>query len=248
MKHSGTRPLAALAALLSLGPLGAAHASVANGSFESGLSAWSTLGDVSAQAAVGPVLAPEGASQLALTTASSLFEDDLAGTGAFNLSGTDTAPAGGALEAFVGLAPGALDPDPGNAVQAFEGSAVSQAFTAAAGQTLSFRFNFLSNDTLPGDYGFVVIDGTMFKLADTTAVSAPAGSWAQQTGYGVFSHAFASAGTHMLAFGVVDVGDFSGSSALLVDAVQVSAVPEPETHALMLLGLGAVVAAARRRR
>lgn len=245
MKHIRKHSLAAIAALL---PLGAAHAAVVNGSFESGLAGWSTLGDASAQAAVGSVGAPHGAAQLALTTASSLFDDDLAGVGAFNLSGTDTALAGGSLEAFVGLTPGGLDPDPANAVQAFEGSAVLQTFTASAGETLSFRFNFLSNDTLPGDYGFIVIDGVLFKLADATWLSAPAGSWSQQSGHGVFNHVFASAGTHLLAFGVVDVGDFSASSALLVDAVQVSAVPEPQTYALMLIGLAAMGAAARRRR
>ena len=243
MKHIRIRTLAALAALL---PLGAANAAVVNGSFEAGLAGWATLGDVSTQAAVGSVGSPDGAAQLALTTASSVFDDDLAGVGAFNLSGTDTASAGGNLETFVGLVPGDLDPDPFNAVQAYEGSAVSQTFIASAGQTLSFRFNFLSNDTLPGDFGFVVVDGAMFKLADTTWLSAPAGTWSQQSGYGLFTHVFSSAGPHTLAFGVADVGDFNASSALLIDAVQVSAVPEPKTYALMLAGL-ALVALRRRR-
>ena len=242
MKHYAIHTLAALAALL---PLGAANAAVVNGSFESGLAGWSMLGDASTQATVGSVGAIDGAAQLSLTTASLLFDDDLAGVGAFNLSATDTAAAGGTLEGFVGLAPGALDPDPLNAVQAYEGSAVSQSFTASAGQTLSFRFNFLSKDTLPGDFGFVVIDGAMFKLADTTWLSAPAGRWTQQTGYGLFTHVFSTGGPHTLAFGVVDVGDFNASSALLIDTVQVSAVPEPGTYALMLGGL---VALALRRR
>lgn len=228
-------------AAAALAPLGAAQAAVVNGSFESGLLGWSTLGDVSVQAMVGSVGAAQGAAQLALTTASLAYADDApSGAGAFNLSGVDTAPAGGALEVFAGLVAGGLDPDPANAVQAFEGSAARQAFHASAGEVLSLRFDFLTNDALAGDYAFVAIDGTLFKLADRSGAAAAAGAWAWHTGYGSFSHRFTSSGVHTLAFGVVDVGDFIASSALLVDAVHVGAVPEAETYALMLLGLGAM--------
>jgi hypothetical protein len=203
----------------------AARAGIVNGSFESGLAGWNTFGDAAAVSG-----------ELVLTTASARFDDDApAPAGAFNVSGNDAAPAGGSLETFVGVAPGALDPDPVDAVQAFEGSAAGQGFLAQAGSVLSFRWNLTSLDALPGDYAFVVIDGQMTRFA-----------WGPQPGDGEFSATFSSGGMHQLAFGVVDVGDFNGTSALRVDSVQVSAVPEPASVLLMLAGLGAIALTRRR--
>jgi len=238
-KFSRVRALAAAAAIVLSSSAGAV---VVNGSFESGLAGWDTLGDAAAVVGFAAVAAVDGNAQLILTSASAQFADDApAPAGAFNVSGIDAAPTGGSLEAFAGVAAGAFDPDPANAIQAFEGSVAQQSFSAAAGEVLSFRWNFLSNDSLPGDYGFVVIDGEILKLADLAQASAPAGAWGVQSGYLSFSHMFTVTGTHRLGFGVVDVGDFSATSALLVDAVQISAVPEPETFVLTTLGLAALV-------
>lgn len=223
-----------------------AQAALLNGSFESGLAGWSAIGDAAAIGALGPVAVPDGASQLVLTTASMLFADDPAGN--FNVSGHEPELAGGALEVFAGLAAGALDPDSSSGLQAYEGSAVRQAFAAAAGQTLSFRFDFLSNDPQAGDFAFVVIDGLQFRLGDLSGAGASAGAWSWQSGYASFSHRFASDGMHLLAFGVVDVGDFAASSALLIDLVQISAVPEADAAMLLGTGLGLIAWQRRRRR
>lgn len=229
-------------ALCAAAPL--ALAAPVNGGFESGLAGWSVAGD--GAAVTGS--APEGLAQLVLTNAAVAFDDDApAPAGAFNVSGSEPLAAGGPLEIILGLAPGALDPDAAQAVQAFEGSAAIQSFEAAAGSVLSFRWNFASNDLLPGDYAFVVIDGTLSRLADVSQLASPGGAWSLQSGYATFAHGFAAGGLHTVAFGVVDINDFGASSALYVDAVQLSAVPEPTTGALLALGLGAVALARRRR-
>ena len=243
MKQTFPHALSALALALAAG---SANAQVANGNF-GGLAGWSTAGDAAA--------VPAGGNHLVLTNAWSDGLDDAATDGQdHNLSGNDPLSAGGGaggLEDFVGVAGGAFDPAPGSFPQAYEGSAASQAFTLAAGGTLSFQWNFgtteTSGDPALADMGFVVIDGQVTKLAsalDTTAV--PGGDYAAQTGWQSWS-TLLSAGSHTIAFGVVDVGSAGDSSALSVTGVSVSSVPESSTLAMFGAGLG-VLGLARRRR
>ncbi|MBD2362419.1 PEP-CTERM sorting domain-containing protein [Anabaena minutissima FACHB-250] len=49
---------------------------------------------------------------------------------------------------------------------------------------------------------------------------------------------FTTAGTYTLGFGVVDVGDTTVNSALLVDNVKLTPVPEPTTMFGILMGMG----------
>lgn len=225
-------------------------APLSNGGFESGLTGWSIAGDAAARGDYFGLNPAQGAWQLLLSTASASQADDAPlAVGTFNLSGAEPEAAGFALETFVGLAPGGLDPDPANAVQAYEGSAARQAFDAAAGSTLSLRYNLLTNETGPsaqGDHAFVVIDGVMLKLADASGATARWNGSGAQTGVGNFSFTFATGGSHTLALGVVDVGDYDHSSLLAVDAVTVSAVPEPSAWLLMAFGLGALTLMRRR--
>jgi len=56
-----------------------------------------------------------------------------------------------------------------------------------------------------------------------------------------------STGQVSLVLGVVDIGDASGTSELRVDNIAVSAVPEANSYAMLLAGLGLFGLIARRR-
>ncbi len=69
----------------------------------------------------------------------------------------------------------------------------------------------------------------MFKLADFNDVSAASTStnYHRETGLQTYNYTFASGGTHTIGFGVVDIGDYDVSSALLVSNVTLTN-PEPK--------------------
>jgi hypothetical protein len=222
---------------------GSAGAQVANGNFN-GLDGWNTTGDA----------ASVGGTHLVLTNAYPDGSDDADGV-IRNLSGNAPALAGGDLERFVGIAPGALDVDPANLQQAQEGSAALQGFTAAAGSRVTFQWDLstteTSSDPALADVAFVVIDGQLITLADTLAATTATGGgdYLTQTGWMDYSATFASGGTHTIAFGIVDEGQVSDTSALSVTGVSVvSSVPESSSLALMAAGLGLLGVQARRRR
>jgi MYXO-CTERM domain-containing protein len=226
------------ACVLLLTPALAAQAQVVNGGFEAGLAGWATLGDASTQAG-----APLGAQQLWLTTASKLYQDDFPlAAGALNRSGTGAADVGvsGGVESFVG----------GLGIYAYEGSAARQTVMALAGDTLSFRWDMGTSD-MQGDIAFVVIDGALSVLATSNQATLP-GTLGNtgQTGFSTFTHTFTAGGTHSLAFGVVDVGDYAMTSTLAIDGVQigdVSVVPEGSGGMLGLASLAMLAAWTRRR-
>lgn len=232
--------------LAALGLIAAGHAqattSLVNGDFESGLAGWSTVGDASTYTAT------TGA--LLLSTASTdlgAYDDPQPWSGTSAVDNAD-----GALTAFAGLSSGALDLIDGNgdSLPAYTGSAASQTFSVAAGSTLSFSWNLLSKDTYFADYAYVVINGSLTQLGNSLSntASASLAGLSTASGWQTFSHTFSQASTVQLVLGVVNVGDTTATSALLVDNVQVAAVPEPASLALALGGLAVVAASARRRR
>jgi len=202
-----------------------AQAQVLNGDFSSGLTSWTPLGDVSVQSGAA-----------FLTTASVTFEDDApALAGAFNFSGTAAADSTNILDTFSNLSVGALDPDAGSLIYAYEGSALKQSFTVAAGDVISFQWQFLTNDPL-ADYAYVVINGTKTDLGQASLAGTPSSPFAFESGVNTFfSQVFPSAQTVDFVVGVVDVNDFNGTTALQFDNVQI--VPEPSTAMLALVGL-----------
>ena len=82
--------------------------------------------------------------------------------------------------------------------------------------------------------------GSVTPLGPTTTV------FTYESGYQSLSFAIPTTGAHSIAFGVVDVNDTLGASGLLVDDVQVAAVPEPSSIALLLAGLALVAVMGRR--
>lgn len=214
-----------------------AAADIVNGSFTAGLSGWAAAGDASvAVDAAGPALW--------LTTAAEGGSDDDGVP--FNRTGTAQVAVAAAdgLAAFAGVAATAFDAAPGSG-EAYEGSAVRQSFVAAAGDTLTFRWDLRSNDPL-GDRAFVVVDGQAWLLAASDQALPGSGApYAASTGPATFSWTFAGGGAHSLGFAVVDIGDYSVSSALVVSEVALTPVPEAPALVSMLAGLAAL--AGRRR-
>ena len=216
-----TKKLIAATALGLLALFGnTAHAQIGTDS----LAGWSLYGDVVSQPGT-----------ITLTTA--YLDGD--GDQPSNLSGTSAVDIG-TLEGAAGVAIYGLDLSPEE--YGTEGSLIGQSFAATAGDTLSFDWSFSTLETLFQDRAFVVIDGAVFTLATLSAPGA-----ATQN----FSYTFAQSGIATLAFGIIDTVDVLGVSSLSVSNLQlVSAVPEPATTALMLVGLGlvgAVTARTRRR-
>ena len=82
------------------------------------------------------------------------------------------------------------------------------------------------------DYAFVVIGGVLTLLDDVFT----------GLGSGSFSHTFNAAGSIDVVFGIVDVGDYVGSSWLSIDSVRIATapatVPEPGSLVLALAGIG----------
>ncbi len=240
--HIAQSALTALALALCAG---SADAQIVNGHFDNGLAGWTTGGDAAVVA-----------THLSLTNAFDASDD--ADSVSRNLSGNAPLPSGqpGGLEDSAGLAQQALDPNPALAITATEGSVASQSFQAAAGSQLSFKWDLStqdqSGDPTLADIAFVVIDGKLTVLGNvldaSTAITG--GTYAAHTGWADWSTTFASGGTHTIALGVADIGDYVTSSALEVSDVtltEVSAVPETSTLALMAAGLGLLALQARRR-
>lgn len=219
---------------------------VTNGSFESGLAGWSAIGDVS----LDNIFVSQGNVGVLLGTASVEFEDDAPqlGAGEANFSGVSAAPVGtvGGVEDFIGLPMGGLDPDAANGIAAFEGSAIKQSFAVNAGDKLSFDWQFATIDPWLGDYAFVTVNQTTYRLGDLASVSGVEDGIGFSTP-SAFSYTFTESGNVTVALGVVDVQDFNGTSVLLVDNVQLAPVPEPESYAMLLAGLGLIGGVARRK-
>lgn len=174
-----------------------------NGGFETGsLASWSSTGFANIKTSAFGSGPTEGTYQALLTNGSGGVSD-------------------ANLETFLGLDAGSLDGlGNGNAV---EGGSLKQTVTVSAGATLSFDWNFLTNEGTPGnpfnDFAFVAIASeTVDTLSDTNGsfVTSPT-AFNNETQFGTFEYTFSQAGTYQIGVGVVDVADPTVDSGLLVD-------------------------------
>lgn len=210
--------------LAGAGSCGEAKAGFINGGFETGdFTGWSTIGSASIQTDAFGAGPPQGNYQAFLSN----------GTGAVSSAN---------LESFLGLSAGSLDAL-GNGTTT-TGSGLSQSITANAGDVVTFQWDFLTNEDTPStnnDFSFVSIK-SLQTLADTNYPNFISSntSFLSETGFQTFSYTIPTAGTYKVGVGVVNVGDTSVESGLLVDNFVLTASAVPEPGSLVLGGLGAL--------
>lgn len=205
-------------------------------------SSWETFGDVEVTNPSTVRLSTDG-----------LFDDDAdidANNGDFNYSGTPAAPVGFVspdLSEFLGVSTSALDVGG----FAYEGSAIKKTINVNAGDILTFTWDFNTNETLLAtdpwrgsflDYTFLSVNNQIIKLADTNnALVDSASIFDKETGIQNYEYTFNSAGTQTIAFGLVDIDDFSVTSAVTIKDVSVKATPKSVPEPVSILGTGFAV-------
>ncbi|MBD2772319.1 hypothetical protein [Iningainema tapete] len=222
-----------------------AKAAIINGDFENGFNGWQTIGDSRV----------EGTQAFLSNAFNEVVSIDANGreirSGNAVPATFITGVAENSLEGFLGLSQFFGDNSLG---QAIEGSAIGQTFTAQAGQTLSFAWNFLTDESTGSnadpnynDFAFATIsnnsENLFFRLADTTGdlTNSSSQNFFAETGFKTFSYTLPTNGEYTLGIGVVDVGERTVISGLFVDRVQAQAVPETSSAVtLLILGMGGV--------
>ncbi|MEL7034481.1 MAG: hypothetical protein AAFO04_02505 [Cyanobacteria bacterium J06592_8] len=205
-----------------------AQASILKGGFESGefSDEWISIGEASIVQETYGVTPVEGEFQALITTKSSSVPDRCSMLYLI------------CLESFLELPAGSLDTLIPEGV--VEGSAIKRSFSVQAGDTLSFSWNFLSNETIFdqdsttfNDVAFVSI-GTVENFADTSNLHGSSNTiFDTESGYQTFSHTFTEGGTYLLGIGVLDAkddNDFFASGVLIdnieIHPVEIQSVPE----------------------
>lgn len=180
-----------------------------------------------------------------------LFDDDFdlgVNNGDFNYSGNPAGQVGfGGLEDFLGVDVSIFDIEG----VAYEGSAIKKTINVKAGDKLKFAWNFSTNETSQNlepsrgsflDYGFFLVNGQITKLADiNNAIAISTNNFDRQTGIQNYEYQFNSAGAYTIALGVIDINDFTVTSALSLNNISLEtsqSVPEPLPQPLTILGSG----------
>jgi hypothetical protein len=161
------------------------------------------------------------------------------------------------LESVLGLAPGAIGVALPNNRTPTDGSVLYQTFSAAAGSTLAFYWNFATNEEIPSPYDAALYSlrfgsnqANVYELADTTETGlvdedpGGASNFAAMTGYQLQSIVLPSTGTYTIGFISMQTGDNDVSSATFISDVTLNGssipatTPAPAAWSLGLLGLG----------
>lgn len=233
-------------------------------------SVWNSIGDAGVGSTFKTVSPYDGTYQGVITNAcsgtataecidssgktTSRNDDNPATSGTYNISGSEPVSASveiSTLQNFLGLSAGTLQiareggsialEDPTATRTPKEGSAITQTFTTDGAFTLSFNWNYLTNDGKSDrfgdqDFAFVTIYDTSSAVGDRSITvlndssnsnnlaSNPNGTEYLTEGtyepY-IFNQTF-PAGTYTLGYGVVDVDGVDRTSTLLVDDILIS--------------------------
>ena len=171
------------------------------------------------------------------------FEADVQGAGTWNIYSNLTNWSGASnIELRNNVAGTAFDGANFVELDTRSNSAMTQVLTGAAGQyVLSFWYSARPG-VVAGSNGLSVAfdGGAPLNVLETTA-GGSVNNWQQYSALVNFD------GNAALTFGAIGVSDSYGGSLDKV-SFTTSPVPEPETYALMLAGLGALGVVARRRK
>lgn len=133
----------------------------------------------------------------------------------------------------------------------FSGSAASESFTldlSNFGSSVNVATSLLTANSLLGQ-GYDISSATFDGLSFTPVVNTTIAGFAS-VDYWSYGSAVVSPAVHTLVVSGSSFGggSYTGSLSLTVSPIAPPPVPEPETFAMMLAGLGALAFLARRRR
>lgn len=230
---------------------GMASAAPLNQGFESGLTNWTTVGDV--------VATP--------STSVTTFNSVVWIINAFETTMAQLNPSASiaTIETAIGVAAGALNtlntnPSGGNLTDA---AAIYQTFAGTAGQTVTQFFNYVATDYIPfNDPAYAVIvnqDTSATEIINVLASIHGQGiavGTSGNTGWNQFSYTLPANANYLLAFVTTNDKDTVLDSVLFLDnnagtcipnCPSLVATPEPASLSLLALGTAALLGLRRRR-